>query len=117
MTIELGISPLIPPDVHHDGRPSDIGSWVEGADLHVGWMVLLDDGRWAEVVGAPVLHLLGKVSLDVSWQGHEAEQATFGFRRLAWCRTPAQEAEYMQAIDDEALMHETGRRALMGGSR
>lgn len=98
MTIAAGISPLVPPLVHGDGRPSDLGVWVEGADLRVGWMVRLDDGRWCEVVGAPVLSWLGRVSVEVSWQGLPPEQVLFGFRRVVWARTPAMEAEYVRAL-------------------
>jgi hypothetical protein len=99
VTIAAGISRLIPPAVHGDGRPSDIGAWVEGADLRVGWMVQLDDGRWCEVVGGPHLQLLGRVSVEVSWQGLPPEQVLIGFRRVMWARTPVQEAAYLDAVD------------------
>jgi len=98
VTIAAGISPLVPPAVHGDGRASDLGVWVEGADLRVGWMVRLPDGRWAEVVGAPVLSLLGRVSVEVSWLGRDPEQVLIGFRRVVWARTPVMEAEYVRAL-------------------
>lgn len=101
MTIELGVTPLSPTDIHYDGRPSDIGSWSDAADLQLGWMVRLGDGRWCEVVGEPVLVRLGRVSVEVSWQGGPSEQALFGFGRLVRIRTQVEEREYIDALEKQ----------------
>lgn len=96
--IPAGVLPAVP-DVDELTKPRHIGVWLEACDLLPGYHVQLGDGRWAEVVGHPVLASLGRVVVDVSWLGGPAECASWGWKRVVWARTPVLWAAYMAAVE------------------
>lgn len=103
MTITAGISPLAgeaPTDVEH---PSRIGRWRVAADLQVGWHVRLPDGRLATVLELPVLVSLGRVSVEVAWNGYH-EAVLWAALRRVWTRTVGEQAAYLDAVEVDAAI-------------
>lgn len=103
MSILAGIDPLAgeaPTDWSH---PSRIGGWRRAADLRVGWHVQLADGRWAEVLERPALTRLGRVAVEVGWNGYH-EAASWPGMRLVWCRTQVEYAAYLDAVEVDAAL-------------
>jgi hypothetical protein len=73
------------------------------------------DGRWGVVAAEPVLARLGKVAVPMWLPYHlvidaasdlEPEWWSWGWKRLAWCRTPEQQRQYVEAVTRAAEQKE-----------
>lgn len=92
-------------------RPQDMWRMRPARDVRAGWTLQLNDGRTVTVVGNAIpLVRMGKVAIPFeapgAWSVPDAEPEfvhPYGWR-LVPCRTPLEEAAYVQAVNDMAAL-------------
>lgn len=109
MSIVAGIKPAVPDAA--ELTLSEPWIWWRACDLQVGWVLLLGDGRAAEIVTVPELGALGKLGFDVQWQGQPPEAVSLPWARLVKSRPPLWEAAYVEAVWEWAAQHTEGAKS------